>query len=102
MSQEIYKKIVGGDISSLSEFLQSFDDINQCDDEYYFPLHFAASRGLLSCAEVLIENGADVNFNYRETALFAAVKGKFYDVVDFLISKDADTTALNERVFFYF
>jgi ankyrin repeat protein len=58
-------------------------DINECDS--YFndsPLVFAVCRNALGCAKILVRNGCDVNFKYRdETILYRIFKDKHLNKV---------------------
>lgn len=56
-------------------------------------LHFAASSGFKTSVVALIENlGVNVNFvnECGETALLCACRAAHYNIIDFLLSKDAD------------
>ncbi|OHS97306.1 hypothetical protein TRFO_36546 [Tritrichomonas foetus] len=102
---EIYAKIENKDITDLKNFcdkVESFDVINDDhNDTKLYPLHFAVVNDFIEAVELFIEKGADINFNYKETALFAAVKNQNKKMVDLLLEKGADLNALNYRVLFF-
>jgi hypothetical protein len=66
-----------GDVEALTTALNEGADPNQCDDDGYGPLLYAASNGHASCIDVLTRHGAAVNANARcgRTPLNTAAAG---------------------------
>lgn len=67
---DIYKTCEKGDFAGLKRFIDAYSDkqelkkvLNQQDHIYGFsPLYFAVENKHLDCAQLLLENGANVNF----------------------------------------
>lgn len=61
------------------------------------PLHTAASKGRADIARLLLEGGADPNFqnHYKETPLHAAVKEGHIELVKLLVERGADVNTKN-------
>ena len=62
-------------------------------------LHQAATEGRISCVEILVEAGADVNPKGSRTCppLIMAVKMDHYECVNYLLDKGADVNAVQQR-----
>lgn len=67
-------------------------DLDQNDYIQQTPLHWAASRGHKSCADLLIRYGASVNHsdNNGQTPIFYAASGGFTDMCKLLVNRGAD------------
>jgi uncharacterized protein len=70
---------------------------NDCGAFGDYPLHKAAIWGDIEAAQVLLENGADINAAGEDgdTPLHRAVAGQHPKMVEFLISRGADVTVRN-------
>ena len=63
------------------------------------PLHVAAIKGSLECANILISHGIDINTqnNYLRTPLHIAVIKKNIEIIELLIHTGADTTIIDDQ-----
>ena len=70
------------------------DSVNLCDPDGMTPLHFAARRGQVAVAELLLRHGASVNGAPNPlTPLHAAAGEGQLEMVQFLVARGADLTA---------
>ncbi|WP_237342887.1 tetratricopeptide repeat protein [Wolbachia endosymbiont of Folsomia candida] len=69
-----------------------FEHINARDTEGETPLMWAAEKGKVSAARILLEYGANTNAidNYDQTALHFATEGGYLKLVQLLLSKQAN------------
>lgn len=90
---KLHLAIAHGDLNLLSELLQDIDILQQKSLYGYTPLETAARHGNIDILSLLIDRGADVNFQGVSSPLHEAV---FYDHVDeakFLIDRGANVNA---------
>ena len=106
----------GGLYKITKKILRNDNSVKDIDPETgYTPLHYASTGffplsdfsndfvGLkqrkLKIAQLLIARGYDVNAvtRYKETTLHIAVESKFPEMAEFLISKDADVKAKDDK-----
>lgn len=91
--------VVDGDIDGVKFFIKSsVSGINQKNLGGATALHLACRTGNLKIAELLIENGADVNAVDAEgwTPLMRASLMQNAEIVNLLLSKNASVTSLNK------
>ncbi|KAG8651487.1 hypothetical protein MANES_07G133005v8 [Manihot esculenta] len=71
-----------------------FGPLDLRDKEGRTPLHFAAGRGNIKCARVLVESGADKDANSKDgrTALYRAAANGDHKMVEMLIEMGSDPT----------
>jgi ankyrin repeat protein len=89
-----------GDIDQVKQALQDKVPINSPEErKQTTAVMFAAERGRLDIVELLVANGADINYANRNglTALHAASYGNHLDVVKFLLEKGADINAIERK-----
>jgi uncharacterized protein len=81
-----------GDVKTVKKFLATDAGVN----DLYFgwsALQIAANKGQLAVVKVLLEKGADINYQHpisKNTALHLAALSNYPEVVTYLISKGAD------------
>ena len=59
----IHRAVLDNDINAVGKYLDKGIDINQKNDAGIIPLMYAVSHNLPEMAKLLIELGADVNYN---------------------------------------
>jgi ankyrin repeat protein len=76
----------------LSRRLNEMDDVDETDELFCTPLHYAVSRGLFETTVLLIRKGADVNAKNRfnETPIVLAARAGFEGLVNLLLRSGAD------------
>ena len=94
----IHSAILMGDIEAVQQHIDAGTDINE--DEWTHgssPLITAAALGETEIAELLINNGADINFRNDEgsTPLIAAAAFSHTDIAQLLIVSSADVDMVN-------
>ncbi|XP_044015347.1 ankyrin repeat and MYND domain-containing protein 2 isoform X2 [Aphidius gifuensis] len=99
LQKEIFDKISNNDTIGLKTLLSSFKVKIQCVDEHGMsPLQYACFKGNKEIAQMLLDQGADVNFCQHEhayTALhFGALSGDA-DLCNLLMSHGAKITSKN-------
>ena len=94
----IYVAIDSENILSIKEHLINGLPINMDNEFESSLLFYAASGGRMKSAELLITEGADVNYktDRGETALHGAAKSSYDDIVELLITKGADVNAKDD------
>eukprot|EP00299_Pterocystis_sp_00344_P009663 c4139_g1_i1.p1 GENE.c4139_g1_i1~~c4139_g1_i1.p1 ORF type:complete len:227 (+),score=16.48 c4139_g1_i1:38-718(+) len=91
-----------GNLEEISALL-GFADVNDHSSELYPPLHLACRLGNLAVAELLLENGADVNLKYEfdnwdgETCMHIAVRRNDLNLATLLMNFGADVN-VTDRV----
>ena len=92
--ERLIEAIIEGDSSKVKQLATVNAVVNYKNHYGMTPLHFAASRGRVSIAKLLIERGADINAVDKdgETPLRTAVDDKHKEVADLLIAKGAHMT----------
>lgn len=92
----LIKAIMNNDINAVKTILKYSDnsDLNTETCEGWGPTLEAIKADNQKCLEILLNNGAKINYQNRfgNTALIIAVCWKRVDCVKFLLSKGADTT----------
>lgn len=68
-------------------------------NQYYYPLHLAIEKGFLDVVELLVQSGATINYNYKESPLCAAVRFRKHEIMNFLLDQGADVSLLDEILF---
>lgn len=84
-------KIGRGDVAETS--IRYHGKTGTADEKYYTPLMWAASRGHVQVARLLLESGADVNYNssmLRFDAICLAIIAGHLETVELLISYGAE------------
>ncbi len=73
----------------------SFCNVNLVDASSWTALHYAAQSGSFDCAQLLIENQADIDAttDKNEAALFLATKHNRPDIVEFLTENNCQLQA---------
>ena len=86
MNQEMIEAAKSGNIGEVEKLLNSSVDANQCDEQGWTALNFAAGRGDLNMVKLLVERGADpfqVGRDNRTPYMIALAAGRV-DVVKYL------------------
>jgi hypothetical protein len=102
MNGELDKKLLEavrrGNAYKVIEFLREGANVNTRDEDGLTPLHYAASRGYVEVARLLLENGADVNAKNEHgiTPLHFAASEGHADVARLLLERGADANARDE------
>jgi ankyrin repeat protein len=103
-SEAIFDAIEYDDIDSLEKALEDAGDdlnelINSVDQEGYSPLIVASSIGLVDIAELLIENGAQLDYIAPDHAspLFCAVQEKHWELLAVLTDAKANLNAQRDK-----
>lgn len=86
MDQSLIAEVKSGDIGKVSDLLTAGAEVNQCDDQGWTPLNFAAGKGDLAMTKLLIESGADPfkEGRDRRTPYMIALAAGRVDVVKYL------------------
>lgn len=99
--REILKAAKKGDLAALRRLLKGEPSlVHARDKDGSTPLHWAAWRGQVEAARVLLESGAEVNArnqntHWGTTPLHAAAHGNQAAVVQLLLAQGADLRAKN-------
>ncbi|MFC1781686.1 ankyrin repeat domain-containing protein, partial [Planctomycetota bacterium] len=88
----LHEAAEAGDIEQIKQLISEGAEIDLRDNRGNTPLYNAAANGRLEVAELLIENGADVNAG---TPLQAACESGNKELAELLIDKGADVNAKN-------
>ena len=74
-------------------------NLNENDNYGQNPLFFAASKGRLKCAEILIKNGCDVLHTDKngQTCLFWAASGGHLEMCKQLINRGCNPAAVDNK-----
>ena len=95
----IHEAAEKGNIKIVNQHLAAGTDVNLENDAYggSTPLHVAAYYGRKEIAELLIDEGADVNVKIDEgwTPIHEAANGGNKEITGFLISEGADVNAID-------
>ena len=100
-SREIFKAAKKGDVAAIRKLLAADPSlVHARDQEGSTPLHWAAWRGQVEAARLLLEAGADVNArnqntHWGTTPLHAAAHGNQAAVTQLLLAHGADIHAKN-------
>ncbi|MDD7805904.1 MAG: ankyrin repeat domain-containing protein [Endozoicomonas sp. (ex Botrylloides leachii)] len=97
-SEEFLNACMSGDLSKVQNYLSSGADFNAAIDGLT-GLMLAACKGHTEIAELLIENGANINAAGENgwTALMLAAENNKKEVVKLLIGKGANVNAMREN-----
>ena len=90
----------GDSVMSIKLWLDNTEnDINQVDDHWFTPLHWAARYGHKQVVELLIDRGARVSAKNRgdDTPLHNACQCGHLEIAKTMIRHKATLTLLNER-----
>lgn len=91
-----------GRLEELREAIQNWAYVNGRDLGGFAPLHFAAAYGQNDAIELLLQNGAKINLQNKETgntALFYAIYNDRVSTIDLLHSKGANLEMKNKKGF---
>lgn len=83
----------------MTEHLQKGTDVNFCDAGGYAPLHYAARKGHVKVAQLLLLHGADINIRTRAgkvTPLLRAAFSGQEEMCRFLVQKGANVKAVDD------
>jgi len=100
-SREIFRAAKKGDLAALRKLLKADASlVHARDKEGSTPLHWAAWRGQVEAARLLLEAGAEVNArnqntHWGTTPLHAAAHGNQAAVVQVLLARGGDPRAKN-------
>ncbi len=99
-STAVLRAAMHGYIKILEQLLQAGADPNYCDPKDYSehpPLHIACNRGHFAAVKLLVQYGADVNYQCSDGGYSALMHLKPADVeiAKFLIEHGADTELVN-------
>jgi uncharacterized protein len=85
------------DLPKLQEHLRLHKGVDEPNAAGLSALHVAIKMGDLKIAEILVKNGADIDFqdNNGNTPLILAVKKKDLELVTFVVLKGADVNLAN-------
>ncbi len=88
-----------GDILKLQEHLRLHKGVDEPNQAGLSALHVAIKMGDLKIAKILLENGADINFqdNNGNTPLILAIKKKDLELVSFVVLQGADVNLANNE-----
>lgn len=88
-----------GEVETVKQHLHKGTNVNAYDSGGYAPLHYAARKGHIDIARLLLRNGGDINIRTRAgkatPLLRAAYSGK-EDMCRFLVENGADVKALDD------
>eukprot|EP01038_Epipyxis_sp_PR26KG_P013897 gene13897-18634_t len=99
-NEKMFEAVVLHDLDLLKKCIAlNSNDINSKNVEGLTPLHFAADRGYIDIALLLLTSGAVINAqdNLLHTPLMNAVLCENEEMVKFLLEKSADITILNDE-----
>ena len=97
-AQDIHEAARAGDLEAVKALLKSDPELVNVTNKYDMtPLFWAAELGSLELAELLLENGAQVNVSSPifGTSLHRAVFRDHFKMAKYLLDKGAQTTAQN-------
>jgi ankyrin repeat protein len=105
---ELVSAVVENDLASLQQLLADGLDPNLPDEEGNALLALAAREGQLEAAQLLLENGADINGTVsvgsppypgeNETALSEAAKNNHPELVELLLENGADPNIVDTKI----
>lgn len=88
-----------GEVDKVKEHLRKGTNVNSHDTGGYAPLHYAARKGHIDVANLILLHGGDINIRTRagkvSPLLRAAFSGK-YAMCKFLVEKGADVKAVDD------
>lgn len=88
-----------GEEEKVKQHLHKGTNVNSYDSGGYAPLHYAARKGHIEIAHILLRSGADINIRTRAgkatPLLRAAYSGK-ENMCKFLVEKGADVRAVDD------
>ena len=95
----ILHAIAKGDAEDVRNHLLLGSDVNERNQQGWTPLHFATVRGRTACAEVLIEQGAELDprTGTEKTPLHLAADRGFLEIVKLLVGNGADLSAQDDE-----
>ncbi len=99
MIESIHDAVKSENIDQVKSFIDKGYNINEQEQKTgWTPLHSAVSFGHISIAELLLNNGANVNTTSHSgfTPLHIAVDQGSVPLVELLIAKEADVNAKND------
>jgi hypothetical protein len=98
LDKKLLEVVKRGNAYKVIEFLREGANVNTRDEDGLTPLHYAASRGYVEVARLLLENGADVNAKNEHgiTPLHVAASEGHAEVVRLLLEHGADANARDE------
>ena len=91
-----YKSIENHNLKELTQLCAKNKKLDVPNDQYYYPLHFAIQKGFLDFVKLLIGNGANINYNYKESP-FAAIRNRDFELVKILVEKGIPINIVNNR-----
>lgn len=91
-----YKSIEAHSIKELTQLCAKNKKLDVPNDQYYYPLHFCIEKGFLDLVKLLVEQGANVNYNYKESPLIASIKLKQIEIMNYLLENGADVSLIDE------
>jgi len=92
---ELHKAVAANDVTKVKKILNKGVDIDVKDKLGRTPLHYAAIKGYVEVANLLLDNGANINATDRLqkwTPLFYAVFMEQPEMIKLLIERGADKT----------
>lgn len=95
-TEAVHKAARSGAVDAVKTSIQEHpEQVNAQDRGGRTPLHYAAIRGHVAVAKLLLANGAEVNGKGRSgrTPLHEAIRASRTEMVAFLLSKGADVNA---------
>ena len=97
---DIHTAAQSGDVARVTELLESGADVNEAST-FGTALHFAAMRGHVDVARVLLEHDADASANSDALGapLHLAAKEGNQELVELLLAADADANARDKNEF---
>ena len=97
-----YTSIETHNLKELTQLCAKNKKLDVPNDQYYYPLHFAIQKGFLDFVKLLVEKGANVNFNYKESPLIASIRLSQTEIMNYLLENGADVSLIDEIFFFFF
>ena len=97
---QIHKAARTGDLKTVVLSIEAGDDVNSFDQKYgHTPLCFAALRGDVEMAKLLLKKGALIETAniFQQKPLHVAVRNGKRDMVEFLISQGAQVNAITNK-----
>ncbi|MEQ9238102.1 protein kinase domain-containing protein [Coleofasciculus sp. E2-BRE-01] len=92
----MYEGIMGGDIETVTYYLDQGVHVNAREHQDHTPLHWAVSNNKPEIAQLLIDRGADIHIRYDadgHTVLHIAVQHDTKAMAELLIEQGADVHA---------